>query len=308
VNGATDGSDAIPLRIAQAVPSVQNVTYPKSIPIMLFFDDKIDLNTIRSNFKVTENGLDKGGLITINEAANGFAVLTFAPANGFSPNSEIVLTLSDGFNDDGGNSFESGLDYVLSFLTDGEPLGSFDDNGSFENGTDGVIFLGDGNILQGAQGCVSPTDGNSFAAITSGSQLVSGGDAIGDASSLMILGPISSGVSTVTFDYNFLSSEFQEFVDSIFDDSAVVTVLGDSGAYSEFLTSVNTVGTANNTQCDGFANMPDNGDDYSGETGWITKTINFDNVGDSAFIILTVTDVSDQIYSSALTLDNISFN
>ena len=308
VNGANDTNDSQSLRVAQAVPSVQNATYPKSIPIMLFFDDKLNINTIRSNFKVTENGEDIGGIITINEAANGYAILTFIPNNGFSPNSSIELTLRNGFNDDGGNSFDSGLDYILTFLTDSEPVGSFDNNGSFENGTDGVVFLGDGNILQGANGCVSPTDGNSFAAITSGSQLVSSGTAIGDASSMMLLGPISDGISSVNFDYNFLSSEFQEFVDSIFDDSAVITVVGDSGAYSEFLTSVNTVGTPGNTQCDGFAGMPDDGDEYSGETGWMNKTLNFSNVGGSAFIIITVTDVSDQIYSSAITIDNVSFN
>ena len=307
VNGANDSGDVAALKVAQAIPSVQNETYPNTLPILLFFDDKVDLSTVVDNFKVTENGTDKGGIISINEAANGFAILTFIPNNGFSPNASIVLTLKNGFNDDGGNSFDSNLDYVLSFLTDGQTTGSFDNNGSFENGNEGVLFVGDGNILEGAQGCVSATSGNSFAAITSGNQLVSGDSAIGDASSMMLLGTINDDISSVTFDYNFLSSEFQEFVGSVFDDSAVVTVVGENGAYTEFLTSVNSVGEIN-TQCEEFAGMPDDGDAYSGETGWISKTINFDNVGGSAFIIFTVTDVSDTIYSSALTIDNVSFD
>ncbi|NRB59189.1 MAG: hypothetical protein HRU50_04520 [Winogradskyella sp.] len=307
VDGETDSDDNEALGIAQAVPSVQNATYPKSMPIILFFNDKLDTSTIESNFEVTENGEMKGGTITINEAANGYAILTFIPKNGFEPNASIELTLKSGFSDDGGNSFDAGEDYIVAFSTDNTPTGNFDNNGSFENGSDGVIFLGDGNIMQGTQGCVSATEGNDFAAITSGDSLVSSENAIGDASSMMILGPITSDVTNVSFDYNFLSAEFQEWVYSEFDDSVLLTIVGDAGVYSQFLTSVNTVGTTN-TQCDGFAGMPDDGDPYSGETGWINQSIDVGDVGSSAFIIFTVTDVTDHIFSSALTIDNVIYN
>jgi len=257
---------------------------------------------------VTQNGQVVGGTISINEGANGYAILTFVPKTMFSSNANIVLTLKSGLQDDGGNTFNFETDYTLSFQTNSQNNGNFEDNGSFENGNDGVLFVGDGAILSGVHGCVSATDSDSFAAITSGNALVSSDNAIGDASSMMILGTIDSGISSLTFDYNFLSTEFQEFVDSEFDDSVIVTVVGSEGAYSEFLTSVNIVGTEGNTQCEGFAGLPDTGDDYAGETGWNSKTINFSNVGNNAFIIFTVTDVADTIYSSALTVDNVTFN
>jgi hypothetical protein len=307
VSSIQDTDDTVGLDIAQAVPAVQNEAYPNSLPILLFFNDKLYLNSLEDNFEVTQNGTIVGGTIAINEGANGYAILTFIPKTTFDANATVVLTLKNGLQDDGGNNFLSQTDYSLTFQTNSQNSGDFSDNGSFENSNDGVLFVGDGNILEGAQGCVSSTDGNSFAAITSGDMLVSSDSAIGGASSMMILGAIDSGISSLSFDYNFLSSEFLEFVDSEFDDSVVVTIVGSSGAHSEFLTSVNTVGI-DNTQCEGFAGMPDDGDEYAGETGWNSKTINFSNVGDNAFIIFTITDVADTIYSSALTVDNVTFN
>ncbi|MFC0605292.1 Ig-like domain-containing protein [Winogradskyella pulchriflava] len=307
VTTLSNSGDVTGLGVAQAVPAVQNEIYPKSLPILLFLNDKVYFDSLKGNFEVTQNDELIGGTIYINEAANGYAILTFVPKNTFSSNSTIVLTLKNGIQDASGNHLNLDMDYTLSFQTNSQDGGNFDDNLSFENGDDGVLFLGDGNILSGTQGCVSPTDGNSFAAITSGNSLVSSQSSIGQASSMMILGTISNGFSSINFDYNFLSSEFQEYVDSEFDDSVMITIVGTDNVYSEFLTSVNTVGT-NNTQCSDFAGMPDDGDNYSGETGWMTKTINFGNVGNDALVIFTITDVSDTIYSSAFTLDNVSFN
>src|SRR5690606_21991849 len=119
-----------------------------------------------------------------------------------------------------------GQDMVYNYTTFSDPSGSFEGNEGFENGNNGVLFIGDGNILTGPQGCIDPFGGTSFGAITTGSQLISGEAAIGDASSIMILGPYNSGVSSVSFNYNFLSSEFQEFVDSEYDDSLMAVVVG----------------------------------------------------------------------------------
>ena len=57
--------------------------------------------------------------------------------------------------DDGGNGMSS--DFVLMFTTGDTTGGSaFDSNGGFEDGATGVAISGDGAILTGAQGDVSP--------------------------------------------------------------------------------------------------------------------------------------------------------
>jgi len=305
VTEVTDLEDSSSLGVAQPIPSVQGEEYSINMPIILFLNDKILLSSLKDNFTVTMAGETVGGTITIGEGANGFAILTFVPDNPYAPNTEISLTLTTDVQDDGGNGFAT--DYTLTFDVTASNVGSFDGNSSFEDGYSGVYFEGDGDILQGTQGCVSPTSGNKFGAITTGIQIVSTETALGNATSLCMMGPISDDISSVTFKYNFMSSEFQEFVGSLFDDSFIITVAGPDGSFSDLVTSVNTIGE-NNTQCDGFPNMPDTGDNYAGSTGWMTKTVNFPNVGQPSFIIFTVTDVSDFIYSSVVAFDEVNYN
>ena len=304
VTSITDVGDLEPLEIVQAVPSVSGASYPLSIPIMFFFNDIIYLNSLEDDFTVEQNGTTVGGTITINEAANGYAILTFTPSEPFSPDADITITIKKDVEDDGGNGLVE--DYILTFTTIAGSTLSFDTNKSFESGTTGVFFMGDGAVLSGAQGSVSPADGSNFGVITSGDLLVSSNSAIGGASSLMLLGPINTELTSLTFQYDFASAEFNEYVGSEFDDIAVITVYGPLNSYSVVMTSVNVIGTAN-TQSTGFAGLPDNGDNYAGHTGWLSKTYNFPNVGTPAYIIFTVTDVSDHIYSSALAVDNISY-
>jgi len=301
----TDVDDDEPLDVAQAVPSESNEAYPKNIVIMFFLNDKVYLNSLVDNFIVTVNGTIVGGTITVNEASNGYAILIFTPAKEFGAGKEIVVTLKSGIQDDGGNGFVT--DFEITFTTTAGSAGSFDDNTGFENGDLGVTFMGDGAILSGTHGSVGPVSGSKFATITSGNALVSSGYAIGGATSMVILGPIDTDVSSLSFDFDFVSSEFNDYVGSIYDDCAVFTICGPNGAYSELIASVNTIGDIGNTQCLNFAGLPDAGDGYAGHTGWQHKTLSLDDIGSPAYIIFTVTDVSDLIFSSALTLDNISY-
>lgn len=304
VTSISDVGDQDPLAIVQAVPSVSDASYPSTIPIMFFFNDKIFLNSLTDDFTVEQNGETLGGTITINKAANGYAILTFTPSQAFAADATITITIKKAVEDDGGNGlFE---DFILTFKTVAGSTLSFDSNKGFESGTPGVLFMGDGAVLSGTQGSVSPKSGSKFGVITSGDQLVSSSSAIGGASSLMLLGPINTDLSSLTFNYDFSSAEFNEFVGSEFDDCAVITIYGPKNSYSVVITSVNIIGTAN-TQTTGFAGLPDNGDNYAGHTGWVSKTYSFPNVGTPAYIIFTVTNVSDHIYSSALAVDDISY-
>ena len=306
VTAQTDTSDTDLLSVVQAIPSTPGV-YPANLPIMFFLDDKVYLPSVENNLRVTQDGTPVVGKITVNESSNGYAILTFTPASPFGANKMIEATLKVEMEDDGGNGLPA--EFKISYTTGGNggaALGPFDTNGSFESDTAGVAFIGDGNISTGT-GDIQPQHLTKFGIITTGNQLVSGGSAVGGETSMMILGPINSNLSSLTFQYDFASTEFNEYVNSQFDDVAMVTVTGPNGSYTTMLTSVNIVGTAGNTQCNGCANMPDNGDSYAGHTGWTAKNINFAAVGSPAYVVFTVTDVGDGIYSSALAVDNITF-
>lgn len=307
VSSINDFEDTVGLSVAQAIPSVSNEAYPANMPILFFFDDKILLSSItEENFIVTENDIKIKGTVSISEASNGYAILSYTPERQFAANAHIKVVLTTDLQDDAGMG--NTQDTVLEYTTTSSNNSSFTGNTGFENDSDGVNFVGDGNILTGAQGCVAPFGGSSFGAITTGLQLISGDNAIGEASSIMILGPINNNVSSISFNYNFLSAEFQEYVGSEYDDSFMAIVVGENGAHSEFVASVNTIGVDGNTSCSAFPGMPDNGDAYFGTTGWLNKQISFDSVGDSVYVIFVVTDVTDAIYSSIVCIDDVSFN
>jgi len=307
VTSISDLDDAVGLSVAQAIPSVSNRAYPANMPILFFLDDKILLSSItEDNFIVTENDIKMKGIVSISEASNGYAILSYIPERQFAANANIKIVLTTDLLDDAGMG--NTQDTTIEYTTTASNNSSFIGNTGFESGDEGVNFVGDGNILTGTQGCVAPFGGSSFGAITTGLQLISGDNAIGEASSIMILGPISNNVSSVSFNYNFLSAEFQEYVGSEYDDSFMAIVVGGNGAHSEFVTSVNTIGIDGNTSCNAFPGMPDNGDAYFGSTGWVNKQINFDSVGDSAYVIFIVTDVTDAIYSSIVCIDDVNFN
>ncbi|SCY41043.1 Ig-like domain-containing protein [Flavobacterium caeni] len=306
VTTVSDEADAASLQIAQAIPSVSGRVYPSNMPIVFFLDDKILLSSITTeSFIVKENNVAKGGTISVNEASNGFAIFTFTPKHAFKPNAAIDIILTTDLKDDGGNGFDQQVSY--NYTTSALQPASFDTNGGFENGADGVNFIGDGNIMTSPQGCMAPFEGSNFGAISTGDHLISADDAIGGASSVMIVGPIAEPVSSITFNYNFLSAEFQEYVGSVYDDSFVVIVYGDDGAYTEMVNSVNLIGLDGNTQCTGFPGMADAGDEYYGATGWLNKTMSFPSVGANAHVIFIATDVTDQIFSTIVGVDDVSF-
>jgi len=301
----TDSEDSDLLEIVQAVPAISG-KFSSKTPVMLFFNDKVFLESISESFIIKQNDAIIGGTISISEASNGYAIFVFIPNEEFEVDATITITLSTNILDDGGNQLVN--EFLLEFTTVNDTSGNFDKNNDFENGTSGVSFIGDGYVLNGPSGCVNAQNGEDFAVITTGNQLVSTDAAIDNSSSLMILGPISdTNVSSLSFYYNFISSEFQEWVGSEFDDTAMFTIYGPEGSYSSFITSVNTVSENNNTECNGFAGLPDDGDEYAGQTEWTPQTYNFSNVGTPSYIVFTITDVGDDILSSAIAIDNISY-
>ena len=291
----------------KAASTTEN-TFPTNLPIMFFFNNKIYLNSIQNNFVITVNGTEVNGTIVVNVTPKGNAIITFTPEKEFAVGKEITVKIKKGMKSSGG--LEMWADVVVKYVTTQSVKGNFGNNKGFENGTDGVFFVGDGAVRTGIVGPLGPYEGNKFAAISSGDRLVSeNGRAIGGASSMMVLGPINTNISTLSFYYDFISAEFNDYVDTEFDDCAIITVYGPNGSYSELITSVNTI-RYDNLPFEGFPGMPDDGDDYAGHTGWLPYSISaskIGSVGTPAYIIFTVTDVADDILSSILAVDAVSY-
>jgi len=306
-NGAvteiTDLEDSMQAAVVQTVPVLDDGV-PSSVdtPITLFFNDKLFLDSLFNNIIVLQNGVQVTGTVSITENAAGFAILTFIPDESYEDGSTVTLTLNGGENgvlDDGGNTLvsNSGDNFVIALTTIDTNVQAFDDNLSFEeNVNDGVVFTGDGAILSGPLGCLVASEGTNYAAITTGNAIVSDGFAVGNTSSTMQLGPIAlaEDQSSISFDFNFVSNEFNEFVGSQFDDSAVVSITGPDG----------------NTECLGIESLvlevdDEFGDDFAGQIGWISEAINVSELGSPIFITFSVTDVADDNLSSILAIDNI---
>jgi hypothetical protein len=287
----------------------QGITFPANMPIMIFFNDLLLLPTIQGNVVVTAGGQVINGIVSLNKGhATQFegAILTFTPSVSFQPGATISITIKKGMQNQGG--FGMADDWTLTYTTSQGASGSFTEgNGGFEQGESGVRFVGDGSRMKGV-GPLQPFEGEWLAAISTGDKLVSAaGMAVGGTMSSMILGPINKNITRVDFHYNFISAEFNEYINAGFDDTAMFTITGPNGSHTRFITSVDDVGL-NNIPFVGFPGMPDvDMDNYAGQTDWKHMFFEFTSVGSPAFITFMVTDVGDAIVSSILAIDKIEF-
>jgi hypothetical protein len=246
---------------------------------------------------------------------DGNTILKFIPFNPLPENSTIEVTLEaeDGIEDDGGNTLY--YIYEFSFITQAQAGPLSPSNFGFEGGSDGYVFSGDGAII-GTAGDIDPYGGASMAAISTGDKVVSGNNALGillggSTTSILTTGAISvpGGASTLSFYYNFVSAEFDEFIGSSFDDTFMVTVTGASSSLSQVVTSVNMytdVQTTAVTLPASYETADFELDDAS-ETGWMKKSIDISALGGQITASFVISDVGDGIYTTILFLDNIVF-
>ncbi len=125
-----DPDDIQDLRVLDRVPENNSTSIAPSSPVIVYFDDIVDPDSISSqtfSISVSEpagtsgdavalrtqasvaasnTGTDVFGTITVTKSADGnAAIIIFTPFDGFPTNSEITITISgDALLDDGGNS------------------------------------------------------------------------------------------------------------------------------------------------------------------------------------------------------------
>ena len=306
-----DLDDSTPPGIIQTIPPGGAANLTPSQSIVLFFDDEIDPQTINTNSIRIYKIQDKPEYVIAGRfgailSEFGNTILFFVPDQPLDEDTNIyVKLLSAGIRDDGGNYL--GSEEIIQFSTSNalDPVSS--SNLDFEEGDSGYVFIGEG-VIRGSAGVISPVLGTKMAAISTGSKTLSSSDAISHTTSLLATGAIDvpEGASKLLFEYDFLSEEFDEYVDSVYDDTFIVSFSGPDDIYATLVTSVNIIGQDDSIPI----NNEDTGDIQvvgAEHTGWITREIALNGVGSPINIIFGVSDVGDAAYDSIVFIDGIRF-
>lgn len=296
-----DESDATPLNVIQTVPNDGDISVPPTTNIQIFFDDEIDPSTINdfSIFVKDSSGNRQCGTYSGELSEAGNTILFFAPFNSLPEDDTITVTLEqeNGITDGGGNTLSSTFSFSFQTTSQLNPTADL----SFELGGEGWSFSGDGDIVS-TFGDIVPIDGSRMAGISTENQF--GNTANSSTTSTLTSGPIdvpSSAVS-LSFQYDFISEEFDEFVGTEFDDSFTVNIIGPNDSISEVVTSVNQVGTEASIP----VNLP--GMDDADHTDWTVKSIDIQGLGSPITISFTVTDVGDEVVDSVVLVDDLNFD
>jgi hypothetical protein len=133
------------------------------------------------------------------------------------------------------------------------------------------------------------------------------------ASSLTQKFIVPAGVTSLKFDFNFVSEEFPEFVGTQFNDVFRALITTPNGQQQLVAVQVNDFVPPND---DGFQQIGDcgfpGGDNTCGQTGWQTASINLSQHAGTGTpvevtILFTVTDAGDNIYDTHILIDNLRF-
>jgi pimeloyl-ACP methyl ester carboxylesterase len=200
------------------------------------------------------------------------------------------------------------FDVPVSLLTSSSISGAANANGVFSN-----------------LGVITPTSGTSFALLSTGivgttpepGTDLSPGGTEGDRITLTLQITAPQGRSQLSFDFNFLSAEYPDFIGSQFNDSFFVTVSDNLGTRTIAEASVNSsfffpasASRAGGSGFDIFTPDPDGVDQSfgtglpdAGLTDYQSATAEIDSNG-SITLVFTIEDRGDGILDSAVILDN----
>ncbi len=142
----------------------------------------------------------------------------------------------------------------------------------------------------------------------------------GDLTELALELTVPDDANSLKFDFYFMSAEYEEFVGSSYNDSFTAQVTGSAWSGNAAVdgsgnpVSINsvlfTVTDPASLDGTGFGALDNYYEpDYTagGGTGWLTVVVPADP-GDTLLLELTVQDVSDGIYDSAVLLDNFEWS
>jgi hypothetical protein len=281
--------------IAQTVPPTGSTGIPTTMPVIIFADDVYDNVEMTATATVGDVVTDLTDSLVVSSFESGAFndIYVVSSLKGWPVTAEVEVTLT------------GDIEREVTFTVDSEPLANPDDL-AFETVQNalpvGWAGLGDVGVLP-ETGSLKPSEGDQLLALSTGD--VVAGEAMAGTSSFAVTGLIPLlDATTLTFDYNFQSAEFDDFCGSSFDDTAVLVAIGETSANAELIDSVNIVCDETRQSEASFPGQPDAGDDVYKETGTRPHTFDVSDLGPAISLTVVVTDVGDTQFTSVLGLDN----
>jgi len=240
------------------------------------------------------------------KGSTGTATGTIA-VHGSTVNVPIVLTplaipvvTRDGIRNGG---FERCSDVdATGNVVNSDDLGNITGSWAFTGGVRAVTQFGPTSTGQ----TILPTEGKCMV------QLSTAGEApAGAGSTLTQRLVIPAGVQTLTFDYNFVSEEFDEWVGSAFNDTLKAVITTPEGQSTIAKVELNDFWPS----LEGFAMIGDcffGTDTTCGQTGWHTASIDLSRFAAeqqpvTVDLSFSVANGGDQLYETRVFIDNIRF-
>lgn len=174
-------------------------------------------------------------------------------------------------------------------------------NGDFEEGNlNGFITDGDGRVITQLS-YIEPYDGYYMGIISTGLGYT---EAQGSISQTFCL-PDNPNL-TLSFNWNFLSEEFMEYVGSQYQDYFKVLLVDQNGTeHTLFSKSIDEITGGYELTHVSPEIVFDRGDVYG--TGWLSLDLDLSAyAGQSVTLIFAASDIGDSIYDTAILLDNIT--
>lgn len=174
-------------------------------------------------------------------------------------------------------------------------------NGDFEEGNlNGFITDGDGRVITQLS-YIEPHDGYYMGIISTGLGYT---EAQGSISQTFCL-PDNPNL-TLSFNWNFLSEEFMEYVGSQYQDYFKVLLVDQNGTeHTLFSKSIDEIAAGYELTHVSPEIVFDRGDVYG--TGWLDLQLDLSAyAGQHVTLIFAASDIGDSIYDSAILLDNIT--
>ncbi len=298
----------LPPEIVQAVPLPNSADIPSQAPIVLFADgtyDNVQFAVMAYTINGSQDITAQVSVVKLTSAA-GNNVFVLAAKGGLPLGASVVVTISGDiegtvvFNVD--HASPPFADGALDFEGATPPA----ECASEVEGSElplGWTGFGDVAVLP-ETGTLVPSSGSRQLAMSTGDLLC--GSALGATSSMLVSGPIRNlGASpALELDYNFQSSEFDDYCNDDFDDTLIGVLSGPKGAVATVIDSVNLVCDRAKHSAGTFPGTPDGGDEVYKETGNLTFELE-GQVGSPAVLAFVLTDVGDTALSSLVSIDNI---
>ena len=279
--------------IAQAVPPDGSENVPARAPVIIFADGVYADVDFTVEAEVNGEVIDLTAATALSKVTSGAAkdIFILTPLDGFPLGALVTVTLA------------GEIDRKVSFRVSEDEDDSPADPG-FETPS-GWTFVGDAGTID-ASGSLTPSEGSRLLALSTGELL--GGEAVTGTSSYATSAAMDpGGATTLSLTYTFLSSEFDDYCASDFDDTFLVVATGPEGSRSVMIDSVNVVCKDGRQSDASFEGLPDGGDEVVRGTAATPFSLDIADLGSPIAVTFVVTDVGDAILSTLVGVDGLAF-